>query len=122
MCDGYPGNPIDTPPTCSEATAAGNVGDELIGSDARMKGMSNQLSPQRVPVPRRPDNDYTREAAKQRTEFLRERTGVRLEHVASYSFDPASIAGNVEQFVGAAQVPLGIAGPLLVDGEHSATA
>ena len=29
------------------------------------------------------------------------------------------VAGNIENFVGAAQVPMGIAGPLLVDGEHA---
>ena len=29
------------------------------------------------------------------------------------------LAGNIENFVGVAQVPIGIAGPLLVDGEHA---
>ena len=38
---------------------------------------------------------------------------------SSYSFDPAVLPGNVEQFTGVAQVPIGIAGPLLVDGEHA---
>ena len=42
-----------------------------------------------------------------------------LEHVSSYSIDPAVLAGNIEQFLGAAQVPIGVAGPLLVDGEHA---
>jgi hydroxymethylglutaryl-CoA reductase (NADPH) len=39
--------------------------------------------------------------------------------VSSYSFDPAIAAGNIEQFVGVAQVPIGLAGPLLVNGEHA---
>jgi hydroxymethylglutaryl-CoA reductase (NADPH) len=73
----------------------------------------------RVPVPRDRDDDYTREAAATRREFVRERTGADLDHVGSYSFDPAGLTGNVEQFVGAAQVPIGLAGPLLVDGEHA---
>jgi hydroxymethylglutaryl-CoA reductase (NADPH) len=72
-----------------------------------------------VPVPRDRDNDYTREAAAQRAEFVRERTGASLEHVSSYSFDPAITTGNIEQFVGVAQVPIGLAGPLLVNGEHA---
>jgi hypothetical protein len=42
-----------------------------------------------------------------------------LEHVSSYSFDPAVLAGNVESFVGVAQVPVGLAGPLLVHGEEA---
>src|SRR3954466_13075235 len=54
-----------------------------------------------------------------RQEFLRERTGASLEHVSGYSFDPEVLPGNVEQFVGVAQVPIGVAGPLLVDGEHA---
>jgi hydroxymethylglutaryl-CoA reductase (NADPH) len=73
----------------------------------------------RVPVPRDRENDYTREAAEARREFVRERTGVDLEHVSNYSFDPATLGGNVEQFVGVAQVPIGLAGPLLVNGEHA---
>jgi hydroxymethylglutaryl-CoA reductase (NADPH) len=73
----------------------------------------------RTPVPRDRDDDYTREAAERRADFVRERTGVELEHVTSYSFDPAMLTGNVEQFVGVAQVPIGLAGPLLVNGEHA---
>ena len=73
----------------------------------------------RVPVPRDRENDYTREAAARRREFVEERRGASLEHVSSYSFDPAILTGNVEQFVGVAQVPIGFAGPLLVNGEHA---
>jgi hydroxymethylglutaryl-CoA reductase (NADPH) len=73
----------------------------------------------RAPVPRDKEDDYTRRAADARQAFLRERTGAQLEHVSSYSIDPAALAGNIEQFVGAAQVPIGVAGPLLVDGEHA---
>jgi len=70
-------------------------------------------------IPRDRDNDYTREAADARRDFVREQTGAELEHIASYSFDPAEGAGNIEHFVGVAQVPLGLAGPLLVNGEHA---
>src|SRR2546429_9066011 len=73
----------------------------------------------RVPIPRDRENDHTREAARRRAEFVQERTGVALEHVTSYSFDPEIASGNVEQFVGIAQVPIGLAGPLLVNGEHA---
>jgi len=76
-------------------------------------------SKQRIPVPRDRENDYTPEAARMRLEFARERTGASLEHVSSYSFDPGILTGNVEQFVGVAQVPIGLAGPLLVNGEHA---
>ena len=73
----------------------------------------------RVAVPRDKENDYSREAASMRRDFAHERTGTSLEHVGSYSFDPALLAGNIEHFVGVAQVPIGLAGPLLVNGEHA---
>ncbi len=76
-------------------------------------------SPERVPVPRDRDDDATRGAAEQRRAFAEERTGASLEHVSSYSFDPTIASGNVEQFIGVAQVPIGLAGPLRVNGEHA---
>jgi hydroxymethylglutaryl-CoA reductase (NADPH) len=81
--------------------------------------MAATTTNQRVGVPRERENDYTRDAAARRAEFVRERTGASLEHVTSYSFDPAIATGNIEQFVGVAQVPIGLAGPLLVNGEHA---
>ena len=69
-------------------------------------------------IPRLED-DYSRAAATKRMEFIGEATGARAEHIGRYSFDPAAVAGNVENFVGAVEVPIGIAGPLLVDGEHA---
>jgi hydroxymethylglutaryl-CoA reductase (NADPH) len=81
--------------------------------------MATEEKTQRVPVPRDREDDYTNEAAAARREFAKEKTGVDLEHVATYDFDPHIAAGNVEHFMGVAQVPLGLAGPLLVNGEHA---
>ena len=72
----------------------------------------------RQQVPRLP-HDYTAAAARRRMAFLRDVTGASPEHIGCYSFDPAVLAGNIENFVGIAQVPIGIAGPLLIDGEHA---
>jgi hydroxymethylglutaryl-CoA reductase (NADPH) len=54
-----------------------------------------------------------------RREFAVERAGSRLDHVGHYSVDPATLAGNIENFMGVAQVPIGLAGPLLINGEHA---
>ena len=70
-------------------------------------------------VPRDPDNDYTVEQARRRQEFVREQTGVTMPHTSAFSFDPKVLPGNVENFLGVAQVPIGLAGPLHVDGEHA---
>src|SRR3954465_1002738 len=72
----------------------------------------------RVSVPRQSD-DYTRDAAEARRDFLKEQAGASLEHVGSYSFDPSVLPGNIEHFTGVAQVPIGLAGPVLVNGEHA---
>jgi hydroxymethylglutaryl-CoA reductase (NADPH) len=77
------------------------------------------MTARRSKIPRNREDDYTPGAAAARRAFLREQTGVALEHVSSYSFDPAVLPGNVEHFTGVAQVPIGIAGPLLVDGEYA---
>ena len=73
----------------------------------------------RKKIPRDPVDDYTREAAEARRVFLRAQTGAGLEHVSCYSFDPSILPGNIEHFTGVAQVPIGIAGPLLVNGEYA---
>ncbi len=70
-------------------------------------------------LPRDPSNDYTRDMATRRREVVSAETGARLEHVGQFSFDPAVLPGNIEAFAGVAQVPLGFAGPLLVNGEHA---
>lgn len=70
-------------------------------------------------IPRHKTNDYTREAAAARRRFAEEKSGVSLSHVGAYSFDPAILPGNIENFIGAAQVPIGLAGPLVIDGEHA---
>jgi hydroxymethylglutaryl-CoA reductase (NADPH) len=81
--------------------------------------MTLSASADRTPVPRDPADDYTRDAARVRQEFLTERSGSSLDHVSHYSVDPATLPGNIEHFVGVAQVPIGVAGPLLVNGEHA---
>jgi hydroxymethylglutaryl-CoA reductase (NADPH) len=70
-------------------------------------------------VPRRKLDDYTEAAAQARRDFASEQTQTELRHVGRYSIDPASVQGNVENFFGVAQVPIGLAGPLLIDGEHA---
>jgi len=71
------------------------------------------------PIPRSRENDYTREQAAERCEFVRRKTGANLETVSSYSIDPAVTRGNVENFIGTVQMPLGLAGPIRIRGEHA---
>ena len=75
--------------------------------------------PTRRRIPRDAENDYTPAAAEARRKFVLEETGADLHHIGSYSFDPGVLPGNVENFTGVAQVPLGVAGPLTIRGEHA---
>ncbi|HEX4878833.1 MAG TPA: hydroxymethylglutaryl-CoA reductase, partial [Limnobacter sp.] len=72
----------------------------------------------RQPVPRFEDN-YTEEAACVRREFLTRQTGAALLHTGHYSIQPADVRNNTENFIGVVQMPVGVAGPLLIHGEHA---
>src|SRR5690348_1390339 len=70
-------------------------------------------------IPRDQHNDYAPEPIKARQEFVRSQTESAAEHVTRYSLDPGTLPGNIENFFGVEQVPIGLAGPLLVNGEHA---
>lgn len=59
------------------------------------------------------------EIVRQRQDFVEEYSGVKLQHINKYSFEPTVTKGNIENFTGVAQVPIGFAGPLKVNGQHA---
>lgn len=67
-------------------------------------------------VPRLKEQGYSTDDVERRRRWVEEKTGCRLTHVGSYSIPSESMRGNVENPVGAAQMPLGVAGPLLIHG------
>lgn len=73
----------------------------------------------RAKIPRDKENDYTAQSALARREFVLQQTGTALQHMGQFSFDPAQVSGNIENFTGVVQVPVGIAGPVLINGEHA---
>lgn len=84
-----------------------------------VKDTISESDPDRIRIPYDKDNDYSDEIIRKRQRFVEDFTGVTMEHIDKYSFDANVLQGNVENFVGVAQVPIGFAGPLRVNGEHA---
>jgi hydroxymethylglutaryl-CoA reductase (NADPH) len=70
-------------------------------------------------VPRLRNQGYESDRVARRRLWVEQRTGAVLKHVGSYSIDSEEMRGNIENPVGAAQIPLGIAGPLQIHGSHA---
>lgn len=70
-------------------------------------------------IPRNTLNDHSLEWAQKRREFLTTETGIELEHTGHFSIDPKALPGNIENFIGVVQMPVGIAGPIQVNGEFA---
>lgn len=70
-------------------------------------------------IPRNNDDDYSDSIITARQKFIEQYSGKKYKHLFQYTFDPKIAQGNIENFTGAVQVPLGFAGPILIDGEHA---
>jgi hydroxymethylglutaryl-CoA reductase (NADPH) len=85
----------------------------------RPDGLPLAKEPGKKGIPRDPVDDYSAAAVGARQDYVTRATGARLWHTCAFSFDPHLATGNCENFTGVAQVPLGLAGPLQVHGEHA---
>ena len=84
----------------------------------------NSLPPDRIErrielVPRLEDQGYGPDQVAERRRWVEEKTLAALPLVGSFTMSPEAMRGNVENPIGAVQVPLGVAGPLLVRGDHA---
>lgn len=70
-------------------------------------------------VPRLDQQGYGADDVAARRRWIEAQTGAALEHVGACTVPTEQMQGNIENPIGAAQVPLGAAGPLLIQGEHA---
>lgn len=80
---------------------------------------NNPKSSRSAPKIPRQANNYTPEAVAERQQFVHDQTQVSLDHVGHASLGLESLAGNIENYIGVAQVPIGLAGPLRINGQHA---
>ncbi len=70
-------------------------------------------------LPRLRDNGYDTERVARRRAWIERKTSTELPNIGSASWDSELMRGNIENPIGVAQVPMGVAGPVLVHGQHA---
>ncbi|MCK4533014.1 PilZ domain-containing protein [bacterium] len=70
-------------------------------------------------IPKGKDKNYKREFIDMRRDWLSKKTNAGLYHIGQYSEQAENMKGNIENLIGVCQVPLGIAGPLKINGQFA---
>jgi hydroxymethylglutaryl-CoA reductase (NADPH) len=83
-------------------TDAADLADRVLDGELRLYELDEETDPAT--------------AAAARRELLARETDTTLDASAAFTFDAAAAESNVENLVGAAQIPLGVAGPVAIDG------
>lgn len=64
---------------------------------------------------------YSEKARLERIDFLRSKTGAPIQQLSNTNFSAEALKGNVENFIGSLTIPIGVAGPLLIQKENGET-
>lgn len=70
-------------------------------------------------IPHHATQDYTENFVAKRRRWLTQKTGIDFLSVAHSSIGSSEVKGNIENFIGVAQIPIGIFGPLKINGEYA---
>ncbi|MCL2317618.1 MAG: hydroxymethylglutaryl-CoA reductase, partial [Methanomassiliicoccaceae archaeon] len=62
---------------------------------------------------------YSHSDMDERRVAIEKLTGTNLESISKVCFDPEKASKNIENMIGATQIPLGFAGPVLIKGDHA---
>jgi hydroxymethylglutaryl-CoA reductase (NADPH) len=72
-----------------------------------------------VRVPYDFKRNYEEDFIRERRQWLMQTAQISLSHINKYSILPEDVKGNIENFIGTTQVPIGLMGPLKVCGEFA---
>ncbi len=105
------------------------VGKHAIGIDFEaepfgrlsfeVKDAIREHEERRETVPYDKEDNFNPEIIAKRQAYIQSACDVTLEHIPQYSFDPEALRGNIENFTGVAQIPIGFAGPIQINGEYA---
>jgi NADP-dependent 3-hydroxy-3-methylglutaryl-CoA reductase len=62
---------------------------------------------------------YSTDAQYSRLAWVRNVSGAELKHLPKSMFAPENVAGNIENYIGSVQIPVGIAGPIRISGTYA---
>jgi len=92
--------------------------ERLRTKDATSPHRMHLLAKDEVPsVPGR--GVYTEDARLERLGFARELSGTALAHLQGTNLVASKLTGNIENFFGGVEIPVGLAGPLLFHGQKA---
>lgn len=70
-------------------------------------------------IPHDSRRNYDEDFVKERRDWVSRQTNTEFSHISYYSIKPEEVRGNIENFIGVAQVPLGVLGPLAIKGDFA---
>ncbi|MCX5727038.1 MAG: hydroxymethylglutaryl-CoA reductase [Candidatus Saganbacteria bacterium] len=64
-------------------------------------------------------SEYSKDEINKRIQNLEQKIGFKLKHIPNFIEPTKNYCGNVEKLIGTVQIPVGITGPIKINGEHA---
>jgi len=90
------------------------------GLDEQSKSTGEKVGNEKIiRIPHDDRYNYDEAFVEKRRKWLEKMTNSKYKHISHYSVHPNDVRGNIENFVGVAQIPIGLVGPIRVKGDHA---